>query len=414
VLLARRQPFRRRALLALTSVAALVALTGCSSLPGGSSADDGGSSSQTSSSSTTTIPKPDPTPAVLRTTPKDRAAGVRPDTTVTVAATVGQVTSVTVTDARGDEVPMARQADGSFAATSRLRPSSSYTMVSQTVGPDGTKLTDERIFTTLKPTTIATYGLNYSGMTVGVGMPAIVQFDSAVTDEAYRQAVEKAMRISVSPKQEGSWGWLDNRQLMWRPKDRWVPGTTVRLEAPLSGLQTGPSKWVDNDDSGGFTVGASMVSHVDITRHTMTVTRNGQLIRTMPISAGRNKMPYITRSGTKVIIEKLPSVIMDSATSGIPKGDPEYYREKVDWDLRVTWTGEYLHSAPWSVPSQGRANVSHGCVNLSPANAKWMYDISRPGDIVDFTGSNRPFLPTEGIGVWQYSWSAWQQQSALT
>jgi lipoprotein-anchoring transpeptidase ErfK/SrfK len=202
---------------------------------------------------------------------------------------------------------------------------------------------------------------------------------------------------------------------MWRPKDRWLPGTTVRLKAPLSGLQTGPSKWVDNDDSGGFTVGDSMVSHVDIAGHTMTVTRNGTLIRKLPISAGQNKMPYITRSGTKVIIEKQPSVDMDSATSGVPKSDPDYYFTKgVKWDLRVTWTGEYLHAAPWSVASQGRANVSHGCVNLSPANAKWMYDISKPGDIVEFTGSNRPFLPTEGIGVWQYSWSGWQQQSALT
>ena len=415
MLLARRQPSRRHALVALASAASLVVLAGCSSLPGRASGDAGVATARGSGSSTTsTTPAAAASPAVLQTTPKDRAADVRPDTTVTVAATSGEVTSVTLTDAKGGAVPMAKQADGSFAATSRLRPSSSYTMVSQTVGPDGIKGTDERVFTTLKPATIATYGLNYSGMTVGVGMPAIVQFDSVVTDKAYRQAVEKAMKISVSPKQEGSWGWLDNRQLMWRPKDRWLPGTTVRLEAPLHGLQTGPSKWIGNDDSGGFTVGSAMVSHVDIARHTMTVTRNGTLIKTMPISAGQNKMPYITRSGTKVIIEKQPSVDMDSATSGVPKSDPDYYFTKgVKWDLRVTWTGEYLHSAPWSVASQGKANVSHGCVNLSPTNAKWMYDASKPGDIVEFSGSNRPFLPTEGIGVWQYTYAAWQQQSAL-
>ncbi len=309
---------------------------------------------------------------------------------------------------------MARQGDGSYAATSRLRPAATYTMVTRTVGPDGTQTTDRRTFSTLKPKTIATYGINYSGMTVGVGMPAIVQFDSVVTDKAFRQSVEKAMKIDVSPKQAGSWGWLDNRQLMWRPATHWQPGTTVRIEAPLTGMQTGPSKWVGNDDSGGFNVGSAMVSHVDIAGHTITVTRGGSVIRTMPISAGQNKMPYITRSGTKVIIEKQPSVDMDSATSGVPKTDPDYYFTKgVKWDLRVTWTGEYLHSAPWSVGAQGNANVSHGCVNLAPDNAKWMYDNSKVGDIVEFTGSSRAFLPTEGIGVWQYSWTSWKQQSAL-
>lgn len=414
MLFARRQPSpRRRALLAALSAGALLAVAGCTSASG-DTASDGGSSGGSTSRSVTSTPPAVPTPAVLQTMPKDRATGVKPDTAVTVAATVGEVASVTLTDAKGGKVAMAKQADGSFAASSRLRPAQSYTMVSETVGPDGTKTTDRRVFSTLKPKTIATYGLNYSGMTVGVGMPAIVQFDSQVTDKAFRQAVEKAMKISVTPAQEGSWGWLDNRQLMWRPKNHWVPGTTVKLTAPLTGLQTGPSKWIDNNDAAGFTVGSSMISHVDIAGHKMTVTRNGQVIKTMPISAGQNRMPYITRSGTKVIIEKQPTVIMDSATSGIPEGHPEYYRQKVDWDLRVTWTGEYLHSAPWSVASQGNANVSHGCINLSPANAKWMYDNSKVGDIVNFTGSNRPFVPTEGIGVWQYDFAGWQAQSALT
>lgn len=416
MLLDRRKPARRlRGAIAMGAVAGLLSLAACSTDSGGDLGADptpGGGTS--ASSSSTTTPTPDPTPAVVQTTPKDRAVDVRPDSKVMIAATVGEVTSVTLSDAKGRAVPMAKQADGSFVASTRLRPSQSYTMVSQTVGPDGTQGTDERTFSTLKPRTIATYGLNYAGMTVGVGMPAIVQFDSQVTDKAFRQAVEKAMRITVTPKQAGSWGWLDNRQLMWRPKDRWQPGTTVRIQAPLTGLQTGPSKWVDNDDSGGFDIGSAMVSHVDIARHTMTVTRNGQLLRTMPISAGQNKMPYITRSGTKVIIEKQPTVDMDSATSGVPKTDPDYYFTKgVKWDLRVTWTGEYLHSAPWSVGSQGRANVSHGCVNLSPTNAKWMYDNSKVGDVVTFSGSTRPFLPTEGIGVWQYSFATWQKQSAL-
>jgi lipoprotein-anchoring transpeptidase ErfK/SrfK len=104
---------------------------------------------------------------------------------------------------------------------------------------------------------------------------------------------------------------------------------------------------------------------------------------------------------------------MDSSTVGIPKGDPDYYNLETKWNLRVTWTGEYLHSAPWSVGSQGSANVSHGCVNMSPANAQWMFENSKVGDVVKFTGSNRAFQPHEGIGVWMYDFAGWKAQSAL-
>lgn len=112
-------------------------------------------------------------------------------------------------------------------------------------------------------------------------------------------------------------------------------------------------------------------------------------------------------------MSKEPTVTMDSATVGIEKGEPGYYKLDTRWNMRVTWTGEYLHSAPWSVGSQGSSNVSHGCVNMAPENAKWMFDNSMIGDVVDFTGSSRVFQPTEGIGVWQYSWAEWQKRSAL-
>lgn len=376
---------------------------------GGDAVPSDGTSASTPSSSTTP-----PQPADLLVSPADRASEVLPSAPVTVRAVTGRVEDVKVVDERGASLPLEQEPDGSWKATARLRPSATYTVTSRTVGPDGTETTDVRTFATLVPRTVATYGINYSGQTVGVGMPVAVQFDSAVATKEERAAVEKAVRIDVTPAQPGSWGWLDDRQLMWRPKTYWQPGTRVSVSAPLTGLQTGPDKWVGNDDSGGFTVGAATVSHVDIARHFMTVTQNGTLVRSMPISAGKDVMPYITRSGTKVIIEKLPWTIMDAATSGIPKTDPEYYREKVELDLRLTWTGEFIHSAPWSVTAQGHANVSHGCVNLSPENAKWMYDFSKVGDVVIFTGSNRPFRPTEGLGVWQYDWAGWQARSALS
>ena len=286
-------------------------------------------------------------------------------------------------------------------------------MSATATGEDGSPSTTTSTFKTLKPKVTATYGILNSGETVGVGMPASIQFDSAVTTAAQRAEVEKLVKVTTTPKQNGAWGWLDNRQLMWRPVTYWQPGTKVTISAPLTGVQTGEGKWVANDDSASFTVGSSMISTVDIKRHVMTVTRNGAVIRTIPISAGRPGPQTETRSGIKVIIRKEGTVIMDSASIGIKKGQPGYYKITTQSAMRVTWTGEYLHSAPWSVGAQGSANVSHGCVNMSPSNAAWMYAQSKAGDIVKFTGSGRVFQPAEGIGVWQYSFANWKAQSAL-
>lgn len=395
----------------MTLTAALLGLTACtgSNGPGAASVGTSGGGAATAAGTPSTAP----TPPAVTVSPADSATGVKPDAPVTVKASVGQIDSVVVADAKGATLTGTVGSDGTWTASERPKPGTSYTVTVKATGPGGTTATKKSSFTTLKPRVTATYGLNYSGMTVGVGMPVTVQFDSVVTDKAFREEVEKHIDLTVTPAQEGSWGWLDNRQLMWRPKTYFKPGTVVKIVTRFTGLQTGPDKWVANDDKGGFTVGAANISYVDIARHTMRVTQNGKTIKTMPISAGRNQMPYITRSGTKIIIEKQPTVIMDAATSGVPKSSPDYYREKVDWDLRLTWTGEYIHSAPWSVYAQGNSNVSHGCVNVAPSNAIWMYKFSKVGDVVKFTGSNRAFLPTEGIGVWQFSWANWQKQSAL-
>jgi lipoprotein-anchoring transpeptidase ErfK/SrfK len=244
-------------------------------------------------------------------------------------------------------------------------------------------------------------------------MPVSIQFDSAVTTEAMRAEVERRVSVTTEPRQAGAWGWLDNRQLMWRPATYWKPGTRVTVDAPLTGVQTGPGKWVANDDQASFTIGSAMVSTVDMKSHTMTVTRDGQVLRTIPVSTGKPGPLTETRYGTKVIIRKEGKVTMDSATVGIPKGDPDYYKIDTQWNLRVTWTGEYLHAAPWSVGAQGNSNVSHGCVNMSLANAQWMYENSKVGDVVRFTGSSRAFQPQEGIGVWMYDYAGWKAQSAL-
>ena len=400
-------PLSRRHLAAAAAVGLLAAA--CTTSPEKKAAD----AATDDATSAAPTPTPSPTPAVVEIVPADRATDVLPNTPVTVTASVGKVRTVKVTDDQGKELAGSIDAAGNWTSSRFMKPSATYTVEVSAEGPDGTPSTQQAQFTTLKPGVTATYGINYSGMTVGVGMPVAIQFDTAVQTKEMRAQVERLATVTTEPAVEGSWGWLDNRQLMWRPKDFWVPGTKVTVSAPLAGVQTGDTKWVGKDESGGFTIGDAMISHVDVPGHTMTVTRNGQVIRTIPVSNGRPGPETETRSGTKVIIERQSEITMDSATVGIPEGSPGYYKVETKWNLRVTWTGEFLHSAPWSVDAQGTSNVSHGCTNMAPDNAEWMFNNSRAGDVVQVTGSGRTFQPTEGIGVWQYSFEDWKGQSAL-
>jgi lipoprotein-anchoring transpeptidase ErfK/SrfK len=400
-------PLSRRHLAAAAAVGLLAAA--CTTSPEKKAAD----AATDDATSAAPTPTPSPTPAVVEIVPADRATDVLPNTPVTVTASVGKVRTVKVTDDQGKELAGSIDAAGNWTSSRFMKPSATYTVEVSAEGPDGTPSTQQAQFTTLKPGVTATYGINYSGMTVGVGMPVAIQFDTAVQTKEMRAQVERLATVTTEPAVEGSWGWLDNRQLMWRPKDFWAPGTKVTVSAPLAGVQTGDTKWVGKDESGGFTIGDAMISHVDVPGHTMTVTRNGQVIRTIPVSNGRPGPETETRSGTKVIIERQSEITMDSATVGIPEGSPGYYKVETKWNLRVTWTGEFLHSAPWSVDAQGTSNVSHGCTNMAPDNAEWMFNNSRAGDVVQVTGSGRTFQPTEGIGVWQYSFEDWKRQSAL-
>ncbi|UTT67369.1 Ig-like domain-containing protein [Janibacter sp. CX7] len=397
------RPLRMLAL-ALVIVLALAACAG-----GGS---DSPTASQSSAGSTTTT-TPDLPEAEVKVNPGAGAKDVMPDAEISVQVMRGSLDRVQVTGPGGASV------DGdvsgqTWTSTSRMRPATTYTVAVTAEGPEGGSSTQRSTFTTHDPEITATYGIVYDGQTVGVGMPVSIQFDTAVTEPAYRKKIEQAVSVTTTPKVEGSWGWLDNRQLMWRPKDFWAPGTQVSVDAPLTGFQTGEDKWIAEDLSGSMTIGREQISHVDIAKHKMTVSRAGQQVKSFPVSSGRPGKETETRSGMKVVINKQREMTMDSSTIGIDKGEPGYYKVDTDYNVRVTWTGEFVHSAPWSVGAQGSSNVSHGCVNMAPGNAEWFYDNSLPGDPVDFTGSSRQFQPSEGIGVWQYSWADWQAQSALS
>lgn len=201
------------------------------------------------------------------------------------------------------------------------------------------------------------------GQVVGVGHPVLVGFTGPVDD---REAVERSITVSTSRPLDGQFSWLTDRLVEWAPRGLWPAHSTV-------GVRVGGTKT-------DFTTGAAVVSVADVSAHTFTVSIDDQVVREMPASMG--KAGFETPRGTFSVLEKQRSVVFDSRTIGIPLNDPEGYLIDGQYAVRVTWGGVYVHSAPWSVGSQGSANVSHGCINLSPENAEWYFGTVQVGDPV--------------------------------
>ncbi len=200
-----------------------------------------------------------------------------------------------------------------------------------------------------------------TGDVVGVGHPVVVTFTTAVGN---RTAAERSLQITASDAPDGSFTWLSDRVMEWQPARFWPAHTPISVS--VGGLST------------NFGTGSSVVSVADIGAHTFTVSIDGEVAREMPASMGKPKFP--TPTGYFTALQKQRNVTFDSRTIGIPLDDPEGYLIKGEYGVRVTWGGVYVHSAPWSVGSQGYANVSHGCINLSPDNAAWYFDTVRVGD----------------------------------
>ncbi|MGN6474027.1 MAG: Ig-like domain-containing protein [Mycobacteriales bacterium] len=245
-----------------------------------------------------------------------------------------------------------------------------------------------------------------AGYTVGVGSPVQVTFNYDVP-QAMRAAVEGRLSVVAHPSVVGAWHWMSAREVHWRPPSYWKTGTHVTISANLQGLNFGHGIWgAPGKHQTSFQIGDAHVSEVDIAAHTMHVYDNGVLIKTFPVSTGRDQYP--TMDGVHITIEKSKVVQMDSATVGIPKGSPGYYNETVYWDVRISDGGEFVHAAPWSVADQGRTNVSHGCVNLSTVNAQWFYNWALRGDIVYvFNGVRPPSTTDPGTADWNMSWKQW-------
>ncbi|TQL68680.1 lipoprotein-anchoring transpeptidase ErfK/SrfK [Nocardioides albertanoniae] len=377
---------------------ALSALSGCSEV-----------TERPDSASGSPSAKPSAKPLSADISPADKATGVPVDSTVTVTSTSGEFTGVKVAKPDGHTVPGSMSADNkSWKANDLLDPGLRYTVTA--TGKTGTVTST---FTTqalsLAQQTFATI-VPADGTQVGVGMPVAVTFDVPVKDHA---AFEKRMHVKSTPAQTGSWHWVSDKEVRYRPQHYWKPGTTIKVDLDLNGAPAGAGIYGQHDRAATYKVGDAHVIKVNAATHQMKVFSNGKLLRTIPTTTG--KPGFTTRSGIKIISEKHRVKEMRSETIGISdQGSSDYYDlDDVEYAMRVTNSGEFIHAAPWSTGSQGYANVSHGCTGISTANAAWLYGLARVGDVVETTGTDRKMEWDNGFGDWNLSWADYRSGSAL-
>lgn len=355
--------------------------------------------------------------AEISVTPVTGAVDVAPDQPVQITASQGQLTSISVTGP-GGALDGALGADrATWTSTGLLGIGASYAIAATAVDPYGLERTMRASFTTLTPAEANTIDVSMSpleGETVGVGMPVVLYFSDPVEDD-HRATVEAQVGVSSAPSVEGAWHWIGPEELHWRPRELWPAGTAVTVDLDIEGVRAGAELWGGKRDAPvrDFSItDRATTSVVNLAEKSLKVYQDEALVRTIPITGG--KPGWETRNGTKVILEKHEDKVMDGATVGIDPGDPDYYRLDVEYALRVTWSGEFLHSAPWSQGAQGADLVSHGCVGMSEADAAWLFDLTTRGDIVTVTGSPRPLEKGNGYTDWNYSWEEWTAGSAIT
>src|SRR3984957_7486141 len=388
---------RRIAALALTAAAALLPTACQGSTPVASKLN----STAVSSGPGSTVAE------YLHTSPASGSKNANPSGGITVTAVRGgKISAVSVKATSANQGTGTLSANGkSWHSTYALPTGQSYTVTATGTGPDGHPVTTTSEFTTMTPSTVFHAEIfEGAGATYGVGMPIMLTFDHPITDKA---AVERALTLTTSKPVGGAGYWDGSEQLDFRPRDYWPANTTVALSSHLDGVEGAPGVYGVHDLSQTFNIGQSVIAVANTSTHKTQIYIGGALKYTWPISTGRSTLP--TPNGTYLTVDKSNPVRMIGGT----KGTASYYNELVNWAVRFTFSGDYYHSAPWSVVDQGTTNVSHGCVNLAPPDAVIYYKLAVPGDPITVTGSPRPGRWDDGWTEWFLSWNQLLAGSAL-
>ena len=356
----------------------------------------------------TTVPAP--TAPSVQITASPAHTGVEPRTPIVVQADGGLLQEVTVMGPTGIVAGVLDESRTRWTSSPEsLDYGASYTISARAFDARGNIATDVTEFSTIEPQKFfSAYAEPAQGEVVGVGIPITVTFDKKVENKA---EIEQAMVVRTPAPLLGAWAWKDDRTAEFRPKDLWPGDMDVTVELNFAGVQARDGVFGTRDTTQTFRYRPSMVSVVDADTYTMEVYQAGQLINTIPVTTG--KEGWETRSGTKVILTKERSRVMDAATGGIGYDDPDYYRVTAPYAMRLTWSGEFVHGAPWSVASQGNANVSHGCIGMSESNAAWWWNQNQIGDVVIVENTGRPHgNDGNGLTIWNDTWEQWLARSA--
>ena len=333
---------------------------------------------------------------------KNGAKDVDPSEFVTVKAE-GKLKSVTMTNELGVEVAKKLSSDAKTWSTDEvLGYNHTYTIKAADV--DGNEKTIT--FSTPQAAGVSEVALSpMPGAEVGVGQVIGVRFGNYVTD---RKAAEEAITVKTTPEVEGAFYWINDQEVRWRPKDYWQPGTKVEVNVDLYGRNLGGGIYGGEDASTNFTIGDRVISLVDNATKTMKVFKNGQLLREIPVSLGTDGQ-WDTPNGRYIIGDEYESLIMDSSSFGLAV-DAGGYRTSVNYATQMSYSGIYVHSAPWSIGAQGVYNQSHGCINISPEAAQWFQSVVKRGDIVRvFNTGGEQLNPFDGLGDWNMDWETWSK-----
>jgi len=345
---------------------------------------------------------------------------------VWVTAQSGTLTDVQMINDAGKRVDGALTPDNvAWHPVVPLGYAHTYTITINSRGPGGKPGRQSVSFTTLTPPNQTKVSFRTTseaaladGGTYGVGVVIVAHFDESI---ANRAEAERRLIVTTSPPVTGSWYWVDDQNAHWRPEHYYSPGMTVTVEAKIYGIPLAQGLFGQQDERVSFKIGESHVSVADDRTKQVSVFRNGTLVRTMPTSMGMGgteqiggrTLSFWTPPGIYTVLDKGNPVVMDSSTFGLPKNSRLGYRETINYATRISIDGIYMHQLDATVWAQGNTNTSHGCLNLNADNAKWFYDFSVPGDVVEVRNTGGPPLALQQNGDWTVPWDQWRKGSAL-